>query len=152
MVELRRLLGVLRDDRPTGTEPRPGIDRLPDLVERVRAAGVPVELDVVGERRPVDDGVDVSTYRIVQEALTNVVRHAPGATARVALTWSPAALDLVVVDDGPGPATGPDPGVAGRGLVGIRERVALLDGDLDVGPAPEGGFRVAARLPLGCPP
>jgi MYXO-CTERM domain-containing protein len=152
MVELRRLLGVLRDDRPTGTEPRPGIDRLPDLVERVRAVGVPVELDVAGEQRSVDDGVDVSTYRIVQEALTNVVRHAPGATARIALTWSPTTLEMVVADDGPGPAAWPDPGATGRGLVGIRERVALLDGELDVGPAPEGGFRVVARLPLGCPP
>lgn len=154
MVELRRLLGVLRDDRPTGTEPQPGIDRLPELVERVRTAGLPVELHVTGPPRPVDDGLDVSAYRIVQEALTNVVRHAPGATARVEVAWSAGALDVAVVDDGPGPTTWPDPDATGRGLVGIRERVALLDGDLAVGPVgPDGGgFRVAARLPLGCPP
>ncbi|HEX7132961.1 MAG TPA: histidine kinase [Iamia sp.] len=149
MVELRRLLGVLRDDTRTGAEPQPGIDRLADLVERVRSAGLPVELAVAGEPRPVADGVDVSVYRIVQEALTNVVRHAPAATARIELTWSDAALELVVADDGPGPAAWPDPGTTGRGLVGIRERVALLDGDLDLGPGPGGGFRVAARLPIG---
>jgi MYXO-CTERM domain-containing protein len=153
MVELRRLLDVLRDDRPTGTEPQPGIDRLPELVERVRSAGLPVAFAVAGEPRPVDDGVDVSAYRIVQEALTNVVRHAPSATARVDVAWSAGTLDLLVVDDGPGPAVWPDPEATGRGLVGIRERVALLDGDLDLGPAADGGgFRVAARLPIGCPP
>ncbi len=149
MVELRRLLGVLRDDRPTGTEPQPGIDRLAELVDRVRGAGVPVEVVVAGEPRPVDDGVDVSAYRIVQEALTNVVRHAPGAHARVEVTWSGSGLELVVGDDGPGPATWPDPTATGRGLVGIRERVALLDGDLDLGPGADGGFEVRARLPLG---
>ncbi|HEV7719737.1 MAG TPA: sensor histidine kinase [Iamia sp.] len=149
MVELRRLLGVLRDETRTGTEPQPGIDRLPGLVARVREAGLPVTLEVEGEPRPVDDGLDVNAYRIVQEALTNVVRHAPTATARVGVTWSPASLALVVDDDGPGPDAGPDDETTGRGLVGIRERVALLDGTLDLGPRPEGGFRVAVRLPLG---
>jgi MYXO-CTERM domain-containing protein len=149
MVELRRLLDVLRDDTRTGTEPQPGIDRLADLVERVRSAGLPVELAVAGEPRPVDDGVDVSAYRIVQEALTNVVRHAPAATARIDVVWSDEVLELVVADDGPGPPAWPDPGTTGRGLVGIRERVALLDGELDLGPGPGGGFRVAARLPIG---
>ncbi|HMJ77075.1 MAG TPA: histidine kinase, partial [Iamia sp.] len=149
MVELRRLLGVLRDDTRTGTEPQPGIDRLPGLVSRVRDAGLPVTLEVDGEPRPVDDGLDVNAYRIVQEALTNVVRHAPAATARVGVTWSPASLALVVDDDGPGPVAWPADETTGRGLVGIRERVALLDGTLDLGPRPEGGFRVAARLPLG---
>jgi MYXO-CTERM domain-containing protein len=149
MVELRRLLDVLRDDTRTGTEPQPGLDRLPDLVERVRSAGLPVDLVVTGDPHPVDDGLDVSAYRIVQEALTNVVRHGGGAPTRVTVRWSATTIDLEVVDAGPGAVPGSVDDAPGRGLVGIRERVALLDGTLELGPAPAGGFRVAASLPLG---
>lgn len=155
MGELRRLLDVLRDDTATGIEPRPGTAQVPALVAGVREAGVPVDLVVEGEARALADGIDVSAYRIVQEALTNVVRHAGAVPTRVRLSWEADALALAVEDDGPAgrapsadaTAGGADAG-AGRGLVGIRERVALLDGVLEVGPRPEGGFAVRARLPL----
>ncbi|HEU4657185.1 MAG TPA: sensor histidine kinase [Capillimicrobium sp.] len=145
MAEMRRLLGVLHDDGD-GAElaPQPGLAQLEALVERARQAGVPVELRVDGEPRPLAASADLSAYRIVQEALTNVRKHAPGAAATVEVLWRDGALELRVTDDGPGgtPADG------GHGLIGMRERVRLHGGELVAGPRPEGGFAVHARLPM----
>lgn len=147
LVELRRVLGVLRDEEEaTSNEPQPGIARLPALVERVRATGLPVELAVVGEPRAVADGIDVSAYRIVQEALTNVLRHSGRVPTSVELRWVPGSVEVSVTDGGDGSgALGDAP--EGRGLLGIQERVALLEGEVRAGPSPEGGFAVVARLP-----
>ena len=148
LVEMRRLLGVLRSDdgAGSGTAPQPGLGQLPALAEGVRAAGVDVELDVWdGELPPA---VGLSAYRIVQEALTNTLKHAgPAARARVAVRRDPDALTIEVSDDGTGGA--PSPG--GHGLVGMRERAALLGGELSAGPRAGGGFAVVARLPLATP-
>ncbi len=148
MTELRRLLGVLRESgQSQSTAPQPGLDQVAALVAQVCDAGVPVTLCVEGEPVVLPDGVDVSAYRIVQEALTNVVRHAGGASARVLLQYRADAIHVSVEDDGVR-ASIVDPGSGGHGLVGIRERITLLHGDLRAGPRPEGGFEIAARLPL----
>lgn len=145
--ELRLLLDVLRDtDDGPGTAPQPGLADLPALVERVRSAGVPVELIEEGTRCPLPAGTDLAAYRITQEALTNVVRHAGPVPTRVVVRWSAPDLTLEVHDDG-GPAVASSAG-AGRGLVGIRERVALLGGYAAIGPRPGGGFAVCVTLPL----
>ncbi len=148
MTELRRLLGVLRESgQGPSTAPQPGLDQVAALVAQVRDAGVPVTLRIEGEPRALSDGVDVSAYRIVQEALTNVVRHAGGASARVSLRYTADAIHVCVENNGtqqPAAATS----APGHGLVGIRERIALLHGDLRAGPRPDGGFEIAARLPL----
>ncbi|WP_354640146.1 sensor histidine kinase [Kitasatospora camelliae] len=158
--EMRRLLGVLRSaDSEADKTPQPGLADLDGLVRRVAAAGVAAELAVdpavaaLGELPPA---VDLSAYRIVQEALANVVRHAPGARARVALAPTEAGLAVTVVNDaGPGGGSADaavEPGGGtGHGLVGMRERVRLLNGSLDTGPLPDGGFRVAAVLPVDHP-
>jgi signal transduction histidine kinase len=146
LVEMRRLLGVLRDggdDRELA--PQPGLDQLERLVADVRAAGVPVELRVVGDCRSVPPVVQLTAYRIVQEALTNVLKHAGPARAQVRISRADGRLTVSVADDGAG-RTGATAG--GHGLIGIRERVALFDGDLRVEPRPEGGFAVEAMLPL----
>ena len=150
MTELRRLLGVLRDEGDAvDTEPRPGVDRLPALVDRVRSAGLPIDLVTTGEPRTVPDGVDVSAYRIVQEAITNVVRHAGAVPTTVRVGWSDAALELDVTDTGADEhAPAGHDGDGGRGLVGIRERVSLLGGTLRAGRRRTGGYEVVARLPL----
>jgi signal transduction histidine kinase len=147
LVELRRLLGVLRaPDEPASREPQPGVAQLEPLVESVRRAGLPVEVRVEGDGRPLPPGVDLSAYRIVQEALTNSVKHAGPARASVLLRYGERELELEVVDDGRGPRAAAAP--PGHGLAGMRERTALLGGELDAGPAPGGGFAVRARLPL----
>ena len=152
LTELRRLLGVLRDaDRDAAAatvtatmEPQPGLDHLDDLVARVRDAGVAVDLTIEGTRDPpLPDGVDLSAYRIVQEALTNVLKHAGTARAEVVVRYLPQQLDLEICDDGRG-ATRTN---GGHGLVGMRERVDLLGGELTAGNRPGGGFAVSARLP-----
>lgn len=148
LVELRRVLGVLRDEGATAAlSPRPGTSQIGDLVDRARASGQPVTYDVSGEPGVVPAGADVAAYRVVQEALTNAVRHASGAATSVRLTWSPDALDLLVVDAGGG-STAQDTG-AGQGLLGMRERVQAYGGRLHAGPSDAGGFEVRARLPLG---
>jgi signal transduction histidine kinase len=150
LVELRRLLGVLRaDDEPEGSlAPALGLADLPGLVERMRDAGVQADLATTGDPAAVPVAVGLTAYRIVQEALTNTVRHAgPGSTATVTVTCGPTAVDVVVADDGagsPSPAAG-----AGSGLVGMRERVDVFGGDLAAGAAAGGGWRVAAHLPTG---
>jgi signal transduction histidine kinase len=125
--------------------PAPGLANLDRLVERTAGAGVTVTVERIGQPRGLPASLDLSAFRIVQEALTNVVRHAGGAAATVVLRFEPDALALEVVDAGNGaPTSSP---AAGRGLVGVRERVQVLGGSLEVGPLAGGGFRVAARLP-----
>jgi signal transduction histidine kinase len=146
--ELRTTLGVLRDTGDaTGAREQPatGLDRLPDLVERARSAGLPVTLTVTGERRPLPADIERAAYRIVQEALTNVTRHAGPAAATIRLDYQDAGVAVQVDDDGLAtPAHAPVPGV---GLLGMRERVSALGGRLRAEPRPEGGFRVRAELP-----
>jgi signal transduction histidine kinase len=150
--ELRRLLGVLRrDGEPQGSlVPAPGLAGLDTLLAQVAEAGLAVKLRVEGTRPQVPPGVDLSAYRIVQEALTNVVKHAGLAQAQVVVRYGDQEITLEVTDDGRGAAALAGDGRAGtgHGLIGMRERVALFGGDLQVGPRPGGGFRVAARLPF----
>jgi signal transduction histidine kinase len=148
LAEMRRLLGVLHSDEDRAAPslvPQPGLDQLPVLVEQARLAGLDAELEVKGEPRTLPPGMDLSAYRIVQEALTNVVRHAGPSRARVLVRYSDGDVRLEIRDDGHGPRPGNG---AGHGLIGMRERVNLFGGDLDAGPRPGGGFEVAARLPL----
>ncbi|MEV4681300.1 sensor histidine kinase [Streptomyces kurssanovii] len=150
LTEMRRLLAVLRSEDTQGERaPQPGLDRVQQLVEATVRAGVPAELSLAADLGAVPQAVDLSGYRIVQEALANVVRHAPGAPTRVSVTSDGSDLTVLVVN-GPAPApTSPlETTGTGHGLVGMRERVRLTGGSLDTGPLPDGGFRVAARLPL----
>jgi signal transduction histidine kinase len=150
--ELRRVLGVLRSDPDeiTGTAPQPDLDALDRLVAHCRDAGLAVDLVVDGPVRPVPAGVGLTAYRIVQESLTNVLKHAGPAAASVAVTYRPAELAVEVVDDGRGAAsTTGSAGSGGHGIVGMRERAATCGGSLVAGPRPGGGFRVRAVLPTG---
>jgi signal transduction histidine kinase len=144
--ELRRLLGLLADrERDAPLSPQPGVSEIPVLIEQVRKAGVPVELGVEGRPRVVPGGVAVAAYRIVQEALTNVLKHAGGAPSRVVLRWSDGELELEIVDHGPRrDAVTRD----GRGLAGMRQRAAMYGGTLDTRPGPNAGYVVRARIPL----
>jgi signal transduction histidine kinase len=150
--ELRRLLGVLRqEDEPQGAlAPVPGLADLEGLLAEVAKAGLAVKLQVNGTRPPLPAGVDLSAYRIVQEALTNVVKHAGPARAQVTIRYRDHEVTVEVIDDGRGAVTSASDGRVGtgHGLIGMRERVQAFGGDLEVGPRPDGGFRVAARLPL----
>jgi len=152
LTELRRLLGVLRqEDEPQGDlAPMPGLADLEGLLAEVAKAGLAVKLQVKGTRPPLPAGVDLSAYRIVQEALTNVVKHAGPAHAQVVVGYGDQEVTVEVIDDGRGAVTSITDGRAGtgNGLIGMRERVAAFGGDLEVGPRPHGGFRVAARLPV----
>ncbi len=147
--ETRRLLGVLRDpDEEAGLAPQPGIGDLGALAASVQAAGLPVHLVIDGDLAALPATVDVSVYRIVQEALTNVLRHAGPARADVTIGCGQDAVTIEVTDDGtaePGQQTPAD----GHGLAGMRERAAVFGGELDAGPRPGGGYAVRARLPLG---
>jgi signal transduction histidine kinase len=150
LVELRRLLGVVSaeeaDDR-AGFAPQPGLARLRDLLEQVEAGGLRVELNVEGQPRDLPAGVDLSAFRIVQEALTNTLKHAGASRAEVSLRYAEAGLEVEVVDDGVArEATG-----RGRGILGMRERATLVGGELSAGPRAAGGFRVRARMPLEGP-
>ncbi|SDK66336.1 sensor histidine kinase [Nonomuraea jiangxiensis] len=147
MTEMRNIVGVLRTDARAELGPQPGMQDLPLLVEQMREAGLPTRLLVEGEPRPVPAGVDLAVYRLVQEGLTNSLRHAgSGAEAVVTVRHEPGELDVEVADDGVGAAGLPTR--TGHGLVGIRERVALYGGILSIGPLPGGGFGVRARFPL----
>ncbi|MCM2388651.1 sensor histidine kinase [Streptomyces sp. CWNU-1] len=154
LTEMRRLLTVLRSEGTEGElTPQPGLDRVQQLVEAAVRAGVPAELALSAPVGELPQAVDLSAYRIVQEALSNVVRHAPGAPTRVSIASDGAQLMVLIVN---GPPTGPGTPVephagTGHGLVGMRERVRLTGGTLDTGPLPDGGFRVAAALPLTTP-
>jgi signal transduction histidine kinase len=152
---MRRLLGLLRsgDDHGGDYVPQPGVNQLEELIEQVRGAGLPVGYEVCGRPRPLPSGLELTAYRIVQEALTNTRKHGgPAAHATVRLTFGDSALDLLVEDDGlgiPGGVLqlGGHDGL-GHGLIGMRERVGMLGGTLDAGPRPGGGFRIGAVLPL----
>ncbi|MEV7785321.1 sensor histidine kinase [Streptomyces sp. NPDC088106] len=142
--EVRQVLDTLRAPGAAPRTPAPGLDRLPELVEQAAGAGLTVTVE--GEPQRLPPGADLAAFRIVQEALTNVVRHSGSREARVCVERSGGRLRLRVDDDGP--ATGADAGGGGNGLAGMRERAAALDGTVEAGPRPDGGFRVLAVLPL----
>jgi signal transduction histidine kinase len=146
--ELRRLLAAVRPESPGDAPqaPQPTLARLDDLVAQVRTTGLAVELVIAGEQRPLPAGIELTAYRIVQEALTNTLKHAHATRAVVTISSTPTAVTVDVRDDGRGTPRGETSG--GRGIIGMRERVALFGGDFSAGPAPEGGFRVTARIPL----
>ncbi|MGX1949400.1 sensor histidine kinase [Streptomyces anulatus] len=152
LAELRRVLGVLRsEDAPAQSArhaPQPGLDRLDELVATVRSAGLAVTVSTTGAPRPLSPGVELSAYRIVQEALSNVMRHAPGASAAVAIGHRPSGVTVRVVNSPPDRPAAPSPGVR-HGLLGMRERTAMLGGELATGPTPDGGWEVTAILPTG---
>jgi len=151
LTELRRAVGVLREEgESVGLSPQPGVADLPSLVARAQEAGLSVELTMEGEPRPLPSGVDLSAYRIAQEALTNAFKHAGPAHAVVRVCYGTDVLEVQVVDDGRGAAANLTPTAAGggHGLVGMRERVALFGGELRAGPRAGGGYEVKARLPL----
>jgi signal transduction histidine kinase len=149
LVEMRRLLGVLREeDHAPNAMPQPGLAQLAELAATVRAAGLPVALTVNGSLENLPAAVELSAYRIVQEALTNALKHAGPADVHVVVDRTPDAIAISVTDDGAG-ARRNGSGASGHGLIGMRERVALFGGDLRAGPRGEGGFEVIARLPVG---
>jgi signal transduction histidine kinase len=149
LTEMRRLLGVLREDTETdaaGRQPQPGLRQLNGLLDEARdASGAGTRLIVRGAPATLDPGVELAAYRIVQEALTNSRRHAPGAAVDVELRYAGDTLGLRIRDNGPGPPDVLPPG--GHGLLGMRERAAAVGGELRSGPAAGGGFLVDARLP-----
>jgi signal transduction histidine kinase len=146
LTEMRRLLDMLRtEDDELALAPEPSLDHLDSLLAHVREAGLPVALRVEGERGPLPAGVDISAYRIVQEALTNALRHAGPVRARVLVRYGEDDVEVEVADDGPGPKEGTG---SGHGLVGMRERVALYGGELTMGKGDAGGYVVRARLPF----
>jgi signal transduction histidine kinase len=149
MAQLRRILGVLKEEQRNGTSPQPGIRALPALVRQVgESTGLRVRLSTTGEPLPLPPDTDIAAYRVVQEALTNTVKHAYASSATVELYWAEEALTLTVTDDGAGP-TGSAEGSRGHGLIGIRERAAACGGEARAGRGPDGGFRVVVRLPAG---
>jgi signal transduction histidine kinase len=144
--ELRRMLGLLRGaDGEPALGPQPGLTHLQALVEQMRGVGLPVELSIEGEPRPLPAGVDLSAYRIVQEALTNTLKHARPARARVTVRYRADDVELEVLDDGRADTNGSQ---GGHGIAGMRERVRLYGGTLETGGRAEGGFSVRARLPV----
>lgn len=146
LAEMRRMLGMMRRaDDESGLAPQPGLARLDELAHSMRAAGLSVELRVEGDPAPLPPGLDLSAFRIVQEALTNALKHAGPARAAVCVRYGPRALEIEVTDDGRGQPNGHEPG---HGLVGMHERVALFGGRLEADRRAEGGYRVHAQLPL----
>ncbi len=146
MVEMSRLVGLLREDgEEVGLAPQPGLSDLDPLADQVRQTGLSVSLRIEGEPTQIPLGVDLTAYRILQEALTNAIKHAGPAHAQVTVRYGTDSLELEVLDDGAGTGNGH---VGGHGLVGMRERVTVFGGKLDARPRPEGGFAVRARLPL----
>jgi signal transduction histidine kinase len=151
LADMRALLGVLRDDEAQQRAPQPDAGQIPALVQQVGAGGLDIRFDVTGRPAPMSAGAGLAAYRIVQESLTNVLKHAgPGCKASVALRWRPDALEVWISDNGRGAgATVPTGGTPGQGLLGMRERATLYGGSLDAGPVPGGGFGVRAVLPYG---
>ncbi len=151
--ELRTMLTTLRrDDDVAPRSPAPGLDRLPELVELTRAAGLCVEVEVAGKAPPLPAAVHLAAYRIIQESLTNVARHAGRARVTVRVTYDDADVQVEIDDDGTVPSDGAAAAVTGSGITGMRERAAALGGDLSAGFRPSGGFRVSARLPVRSSP
>jgi signal transduction histidine kinase len=144
LAELRRVVGLLDGASDTPLQPPPSLDRLPELATQVQAAGIPLDLRVDADPGSLPPGLALAAYRIIQEALTNIIKHAGPCHASVAVTQTPQWLDVVITDDGRGGT--PAPG-CGRGLPGMRERVTLYHGQLTVGPGAQGGFAVHARFP-----
>ena len=146
LTEMRRLLGILRrTDAELALAPQPSLEHLNTLIEQMREAGLPVELRIEGEAEPLPPGIDLSAYRIVQEALTNTLKHAGPATARVEIYYGDEEVELEVSDDGRATGRG---GGSGQGLIGMHERVALYGGVFESGNRDDGGYLVRARLPL----
>ena len=145
LVDLRRLLGLLRESEDAGAAlaPQPGLADLDTLLEQIRVAGIDVRLELNGTPRPLPPAVDLSAFRLVQEALTNTLKHAQASAAVVGVRYTPEAVDIEVVDDG----IAGDGGAGGHGLIGMRERITLYGGQLEYGTRPSGGFRVHALLP-----
>ncbi|MEU6408065.1 histidine kinase [Microbispora sp. NPDC046933] len=152
--ELRLMLGMLRSsgdgDAPTS---QPGLDRLDELIGQVREAGPQIELRVIGTPMPLSSGLDLSAYRLIQEALTNVLKHARASGVDITIAYGPAELSILVINDGAGPDDGAArrPSDGGHGLIGMRERTEMHGGELSAGPIAGGGYRVFARFPLGDP-
>ncbi|MEA3501166.1 MAG: sensor histidine kinase, partial [Actinomycetota bacterium] len=148
LVELRRLLGMLRTNEPASRTPQPRLTQLGALVEQMAEAGLNVTVAIEGEPRALPPGMDLNAYRIVQESLTNVLKHGgPGATARVVIAYRPNSIDMEVADDGRGAASSISSSNSGQGLMSMRERSAILNGTFDAGPQPGGGFRVSVSIP-----
>jgi signal transduction histidine kinase len=147
LTELRHLLGLLSHDdaEDAAFAPQPGIEQLPALVQRIRDAGLLVALRTTGEPYTLSQGINLAVYRIVQEALTNALKHSGMACTDVLLAYQPSGLVVAVTDEGVGVASPTE--TPGRGLIGMRERVALYGGTLDAGPRPEGGYAVRAWFP-----
>jgi len=145
LAEMRRLLGAMHDGEDADMAPQPGLDSLDALVERVGRAGLPVRLQIEGDAVPLPRAVDLSAYRIVQEGLTNSLKHASASRADVTVSYGPESVQLEVRDDGVGAGTSDG---LGHGLVGVRERVKIYGGEMDAGTAPGGGFVLRARLPV----
>jgi signal transduction histidine kinase len=148
IAELQQLVGVLRrHEEGEDRAPQPGLGQLPGLVDHMRQAGLPVALRVEGERRPLPAGIELSAYRIVQEALTNTLKHAGRASAEVHVRYREQGVEVEVLDDGRGAAAPAGNGRGGgKGLLGMRERVGVHGGHLEAGARPDGGFRVHAIL------
>ncbi|MBT2453186.1 sensor histidine kinase [Streptomyces sp. ISL-43] len=151
LTELRRVLGVLRsehaDDSADSHHPQPTLAELGGLVDNVRAAGLDVTTEIAGVRRPLSPGVELTAYRIVQEALSNCLRYAPGSRVEVGLAYGPRELHVCVANSAPTRPVPPSPG-AGHGLLGMRERAGMLGGELAAGHRPSGGYEVSAVLPI----
>jgi signal transduction histidine kinase len=147
--EVRATLGILRQiNEPEPVAPVPSLAELDAVIAETSAAGLDVRLEVRGQTRSLPAGVDLAAYRIIQESLTNVVRHARATSAQVSIAYSPADVEIEVIDDGVQPVPPGRAGI-GSGLIGMRERTMALGGELDASPRPGGGFRVRARLPTG---
>ena len=163
MTELRHLLGLMApatddedDTDGTGLAPQPSLSRLSPLIDRIAFAGLPVEVRISGEARPLPSGIDVTAYRIVQESLTNALKHGAGRKAEVTIRYADHSLRVEVLTTGPSALTGDQPAPrggdgAGKGLLGLRQRVAIYGGDLDARRRLGGGFRVRARIPMERP-
>jgi len=155
LMDMRHLLDAMREDGSDASlAPQPGLDRLDGLLGEIGRAGLPVRLQIAGDRFPLPGGVDISAYRIVQEGLTNALKHANATQAVVSLRYAPDQLGIEVRDNGRGPAPSNGSGRTlsngrGHGLIGIRERVRLYDGEMTISTPTDGGFLLSARLPLG---
>jgi signal transduction histidine kinase len=147
LAEMRRMVGVLRrPEEAPALAPQPSLEHLDRLVEQAREAGLPVDLRVQGDAVELPAGVDLTAYRLVQEGLTNAIKHARASRAEVLVNYGEGAIEVIVSDDGTGVGNGDG---SGHGLVGMRERVSVYGGELDAGPKPGGGYRLRAKLPLG---